>query len=194
MTVIEGADEILARKQRLREEAINALMEQAKARGEFAERAFWSMIYDFERAPTTTNRRQLAELGVEVPPSSTIDDATLTAQLHDIINGLALMHIYLIHTDHLSDRALYERLEKEILEEEVRDTPPIDGAQEWIDLCTDADEEDELAESDAEEVRADDSGDGSEGEAGDVGGVATATKRPFDRDRHLPRPPNFVAW
>ncbi len=170
------ANEVLARKRAEREQAIELLVQQAKQRGESGDRAFWSVVYDFEQAPSTTNRKQLAELGVVVAASETVDDAVLAERINAIVLGLARMHVYLIHTDHLSDRQLYERLDREVLDEEVPDTPAICGAQEWIDLCTGVD--DEEAELFGKHYLS-----AGEGEP-----------LPFDRDRHLPRPPNFVPW
>ena len=59
--------ELQERKRKDRDEEIDRLQREAGERGEITDRMFWTMVYDFERAPWTTNRRQLAELGVEVP-------------------------------------------------------------------------------------------------------------------------------
>lgn len=128
-------ESLLARKRQARNEAIDRLVGEAKERGQKADRAFWRMVYDFELAPMTTNRKQLTELGVEVPSSTSLADDALTVQLHATIGMLGRLNIYLLHTNHLSDRELYERLERDILDEEVRDIPPDGIAREFIDLC-----------------------------------------------------------
>lgn len=163
-------EEAQARKAVERDEAIERLRSEAKARGQLGDRAFWSMVYDFEMAPVTTNRRQLGEVGVSVPPSASIDDALLAGKLREICDALGRLNVYLLHTDHLSDRELYERLEKEILDEEVRDIPALDGVREYIDLVGTGSAEDcDLLEryySDDPEESA-----------------------PYQRDCTLPRPP-----
>ncbi|MBL9149580.1 MAG: hypothetical protein JNM94_12895 [Phycisphaerae bacterium] len=164
-------EEIVKEKRRRRDEAIAKLQDDARGRGQPAERAFWSMVYDFELAPMTTNRRQLEALGVEVPPAASLADDEIAIKLREIVEMLGRLHIYLLHTNHLSDRRLYERLEREILNEEVRDLPPDGNAREFIDLC--------IAETDEqweefERFYGDD-----------------ASERPtFDRDSTLPRPPS----
>jgi hypothetical protein len=167
-------EEIVEEKRRQREDAIAKLQEEARARGQPAERAFWSMVYDFEMAPMTTNRRQLEAVGIDIPPASALADDEVALKLREIIEALGRLHIYLLHTNHLSDRSLYERLEREILDEEVRDLPPDGNAREFIDLC--------IAETD-------DQWEEFERFYGDHPTAAAA----FDRDATLPRPPNG-AW
>lgn len=168
------AESPLARKRRDRDEAIDRLMTEAKGRGQTADRAFWSMVYDFELAPMSTNRKQLKELGMEVPPSASLTDDALTVQLQAVIGMLAEMNIYLLHTDHLSDRELYERLERDILDEEVRDLPPDGNAREFIDLCISG------------------SGDDQEVFERYYCGGPSALKPPYDRDSGLPRPTGWI--
>lgn len=169
----------LDRKRRERDEAINALVQNAPRIGEIADRAFWSMMYDFERAPITTNARQLAEIGVAVPEYDAIaslsDDAA-AALVTSITDGLAALHVYVLHTDHLSDRQLLEALltpDGGPLVDAVRDTPAIPNAQDWIDFATgyaNADVFDRFY------------------------GNCARDPRPYNRDATLPRPRGFVAW
>ena len=126
---------VMNAKKEAREKAIEKLRDEAKGRGQMADRAFWSMIYDFEMAPMTTNRKQLDEIGITVTKSCDLSDKDLPGALKAIIDGLGSLSIYLLHTAHLSDRELYVQLEKDILDEEVRDLPADGVAREFIDLC-----------------------------------------------------------
>jgi hypothetical protein len=136
-----GADfaAVMGAKRAVREAAIEKLRGEAKARGQMADRSFWSMVYDFEMAPMTTNRKQLAEIGIECPmlgeSLDAFSDSSIASLLKDIIDGMARLNIFLLHTNHLSDRALLARLVKDILDEEVRDLPVDGAAKEFVDLC-----------------------------------------------------------
>lgn len=121
-------------QRRLRAEAIDRLQDEAKRAGGITDRLYWTMVYDFELAPLTTNLAQLRELGIEVPPADTLDEAMLSARLWEVIEGLARLNVYLVSTDHLTDRELYDRLERRVLREEVREVPPEPGVREYIDL------------------------------------------------------------
>lgn len=121
-------------KRRLRTEAIDRLQDEAKRAGGITDRLYWTMVYDFELAPLTTNLAQLRELGIEVPPAGTLDESALSSRLWQVIEGLARLNVYLVSTDHLSDRDLYDRLESRVLREEVREVPPEPGVREYIDL------------------------------------------------------------
>lgn len=183
-------EDVLEDKRRTRDAAIERLREEAKSRGQMADRAFWSMIYDFEMAPMTTNRRQLSEIGVEVTASEELADDELTIKLREIVDALGRLSIYLLHTDHLSDRQLYQRLERDILDEEVRDLPADGVAREFIDLCMPETDEDWATYREMYEFRQ---------EVGDRA-VSTADaspsarcQPPFDRDRTLPRPSGYAS-
>ncbi|MFO0826957.1 MAG: hypothetical protein U0572_02320 [Phycisphaerales bacterium] len=184
-------EEVMAGKRRTRDAAIERLRDEAKAKGQLADRAFWSMVYDFEMAPVTTNRKQLGEIGVEVPASASLADDEVSLKLRELIDALARLHVYLLHTNHLSDRQLYERLEREILDEEVRDLPADGVAREFIDLCIpETEEEWELYYRCYESFGLVDRPTDSAGaENGQSGG---ARQPPFDRDRTLPRPTDFA--
>lgn len=141
-----------------RAERIRQLMEEALRSGQTADEAYWSLVYDLELAPITTNRAQLSELGVEVPDPATLSDAEVSQHLSRVIHALADLQTYLLNTDHLSDRELLERLVRTILDEPVREICQGSGGREFIDL------------------------------AGGGKGAAVGSPRCVDRDRHLPRP------
>jgi len=129
---------VLASKRKARDAAIDKLMEEAQSRGSSADRAFWAMVYDFDQAPTTTNRKQLAEIGVDVPEPgavASLPDDVVPARLKAIVEGLAALRIYLLHTNHLTDRQLLACLVDDVLGEEVRDTGGALCIQEGVDVA-----------------------------------------------------------
>jgi len=119
-----------------RRQAIDRLQDEARRAGGVTDRLYWTMVYDFEMAPLTTNLQQLRELGIEMPPEPGIEDEELKRRLWEVIEGLARLQVYLISTDHLSDRELYRHLEQRVLREEIREVPLEPGVREYIDLST----------------------------------------------------------
>jgi len=96
-----------------------------------------AMVYDTEHAPRTTNKRQLEEIGIVVPASSSFasrTDAYIRDRLWAIIYGLARLGVYLTDTDSLHDRELLARLVDGVLIDEVSDIPPNADMNEYISL------------------------------------------------------------
>ncbi len=122
------------KKRRVRQDAIDQLVAEAAARNDCVDRLYWTLIYDFEHAAMTTNLKQLEECGVRPPPAQSMDDAQLFDALWEVIAALGDLGIFLLHSNHLNDRTLYERLVDRILVEPVRDLPPDSGVHEFIDL------------------------------------------------------------
>ena len=131
-----AVQEVFARKRAAREKRIAEIVATAEKEGRPAERIIAAIIHDAEHAPHSTNRRQLAEIGVECPPPGAIalPEADVTTALWRVIYGLAHLGIFLTGTDHLDDRQFLGVLCSRILEEEIRDVPPSRDMSEFIDL------------------------------------------------------------
>lgn len=80
---------------------------------------FQKSVDAFEQAKWCQPFQVLVESGISLPPSSRLSDTELNAKLWEVIKALALMGIYLEHTDHLNDRELYILLLDDILLEEM---------------------------------------------------------------------------
>ena len=126
-----GREKRIAELKRQAEELAGGKMfegEMAETPPEVAE-GFWQHVVAYEKAPWTTNFKQLEEAGMELPAPETLSDEQLTKKLWEVIHGLALLRVFLDDTDHLSDRELYTELWSDMLREEVKAMPPDpDGA------------------------------------------------------------------
>jgi hypothetical protein len=152
------------------------------------EEMFLEQVLAYERAEFDTNFNRLVERGVAMPPAVELDDASLSAELAEVIRELAEMHCFLESTDHLSDRELYEWLWSDGLREETADMSAMpDGA--WHTSPIGAGSEEDMAiwlkyyanEEDRQRWHRDFPNDP----------MPEQESLPFDRDRHLPKRPIF---
>jgi len=146
---------------------------------------FWKHVVDYEKAPWTTNFKQLEEAGIELPAPETLNDEQLTRNLWEVIRALALLRVFLEQTDHLSDRELYTELWRDMLREEVKAMPPDpDGSYHLSPLggCSEEDIQLQMKYYADEEWRQQ-----FQKEFPDFV-IAEHEDPPYDRDRLLPQP------
>ncbi|MCX6545188.1 MAG: hypothetical protein NTV05_12370 [Acidobacteria bacterium] len=148
---------------------------------------FWRRVVEFDEAagPTTTNFQQLVAAGVELPAPDLVDDEKLTGVLWAVVQGLALLNVFLTNTDHLSDRDLYGALWHRVLRDEVPALPDVPGSAWHVDLVGTGSEEDirlylrYYADEDCRRQWVVDFPDYD---------VPAHEDPPYDRDGHLPQP------
>lgn len=149
---------------------------------------FWQSVLAWETAADTSNFQQLEEDGIALPSPETLSDEQVAEVLSKVIEGLARRNVFLENTNHLSDRELYTFLWEDSLREVIKDLPPGAGWNQHIDIlgaCSEEDLELHLKyyadEEERQRWRAD--------YPDDV--MPEHVDPPFDRDRHLPKPPPF---
>jgi hypothetical protein len=74
------------------------------------EEEFLRHVLEYETEEPISLLTWLAKLGIEVPALDQLDDKTIPTKLKEVIDGMASLGAYLLHTNHLSDRELYEFL------------------------------------------------------------------------------------
>jgi hypothetical protein len=148
---------------------------------------FWRNVVESEQAGWTSNRLQLQQDGVDLPPTADLTDAALAAKLDDIFSRLAVRRTFFMHTDHLSDRQLYERLVSDVLNEEFPDMQAVcpDGVH-IVDLVSSGSEEDTRLFN---QYYADEADRQSWLEQFPGDAMPPHEPLPYDRDRRLPAPP-----
>jgi hypothetical protein len=109
-----------------------------------AEEAFWKQLVEYEEAPWTTHFQQLEDSGVSLPPPDSLKDEELTAKLWEVIQKLALLHVFIEQTDHLSDPELYTHLWTGSLREETKASPLAANSAYHIQMLGSGSEEDNL--------------------------------------------------
>jgi hypothetical protein len=146
---------------------------------------FWQRLMAFEDGPFTTDFQRLQDAGIDLPEPSSLADEQLTAKLREVIEGLGRLRVFLLSTDHLSDRQLYDVLWRETLHHEIPiETGDPDTESAWhADLTGTGSEEDTrtwLKYYADEETREHWRRDWPEDD------IPEHEDPPFDRDRHLP--------
>ena len=126
--------ELRDRKETERQEAIDKLIERSKESGGVTDRLYWKMVYDFEIAPLTTNRKQLLELDIAMPPLDEVADPGERVEiLQLVLKGLAAHSIFVLGHEHLGNDDFYKTIYK-CLDEECREVPNEPGVREYIQL------------------------------------------------------------
>jgi hypothetical protein len=150
------------------------------------EEEFLRHVLEYESAEPISLLKLLTNSGLEVPAPDELDDETLGSKLKDIIDRMASLGAYLMHTNHLSDRALYEYLFHDGLREEAVLFPENPSYAYMIDLTGSGSEEDNqiyLKYYADEKYRRDWANDWPDDT------VPEHEDPPFDRDRFLPQSP-----
>jgi len=106
------------------------------------EEEFLRHVLEYESAEPISLLRLLENSGLEVPPPDQLSDEGLAIKLKEIVDRMASMGSYLLHTNHLSDRALYEYLYHDGLREEAVLFPENPSYAYMIDLTGSGSEED----------------------------------------------------
>jgi len=150
------------------------------------EEEFLRHVLEYETAEQISLLRLLENSGLEVPPPASLDDDALQIKLKDLIDRMASVGSYLLHTNHLSDRDLYEYLYHDALREETVLFPENPSYAYMIDLTGSGSEDDNqtylkyYADEEYRRRWAHDWPDDRMPEHEDP---------PFDRDRFLPQSP-----
>ena len=150
------------------------------------EEEFLRHVIEYETAEQISLLRLLENSGLEVLAPESLDDDVLKIKLKEMIDRMASLGAYLLHTNHLSDRDLYEYLFHEALREETVLFPENPSYAYMIDLTGSGGEDDNQTYlkyyADAEYRRqwAHDWPDDP---------IPEHEEPPFDRDRFLPQSP-----
>ena len=190
MTFIEFADEPS------QEERINKLRAELEKLGGNTstlesmpadmEEEYLRHVLEYETAEQISLMRLLANAGLEVPAPETLDDDALKIKLKEIIDRMASVGAYVLHTNHLSDRNLYNYLYHDALREETVLFPENPSYAYMIDLTGSGGEEDNatyLKYYADEEYRRQWAHDWPDDP------IPEHEEQPFDRDRFLPQSP-----
>ena len=151
------------------------------------EEEFLRHVLEYENAEPTTLFRLLENSGLDIPPPDQLDDDAVTIRLKEIVERMATLGAYLLHTDHLTDRELYVYLFADGLREEAVLFPENPSYAYMIDLTgsgSDADNQIYLKYYADEEHRQQWARDWPDDH------LPEHEDPPFDRDRFLPQSPH----
>ncbi len=150
------------------------------------EEEFLRQVLEYESAEPISLFRLLENSGLEIPAPDQLDDSTLASKLKEIVERMASMGAYLLHTNHLSDRGLYNYLYSDGLREEAVLFPENPSYAYMVDLTGSGSETDNqtylkfYADEEHRQQWANDWPDDS---------IPEHEEPPFDRDRFLPQSP-----
>src|SRR5688572_22738550 len=106
------------------------------------EEEFLRQVLEYETAEPISLMHLLENSGLEIPAPHTLDNDALTVKLKEIIDRMASLGAYLLHTNHLSDRELYDYLYHDGLREEAVLFPENPSYAYMIDLTGSGSDED----------------------------------------------------
>jgi hypothetical protein len=150
------------------------------------EEEFRRHVLEYETAEPISLFCLLENSGLELPSPESLSNDDVTTKLMEMIERMSSLGAYLLHTNHLSDLALYEYLYNDGLREEAVLFPENPGYAYMIDLTGSGSEEDNhvylkyYADEKQRQQWALDWPDDTIPEHEDP---------PFDRDKHLPQSP-----
>src|SRR5215510_10922468 len=150
------------------------------------EEEFLRHVLEYETAEPIIFFRWLENSAFEIPPPEKLDAVALTLKLKEIVERMASLGAYLLHTNHLTDHELYEYLYNDGLREEAVLFPENPGYAYMLDLTGSGSEEDNqiylkyYADEEQRKQWALDWPDDS---------MPDHEEPPFDRDQHLPQSP-----
>jgi hypothetical protein len=150
------------------------------------EEEFLRHVLEYERAEPITLFTLLENSGFEIPVPDQLDDSALPAKLKELIERMASLGAYLLHTDHLSDRELYNYLYHEGLREEAVLFPENPSYAYMIDMTgsgSEADNQNFLKYYADDELRARWAHDWPDDQ------IPAHEPPPFNRDKDLPQSP-----
>ena len=150
------------------------------------EEEFLRHVLEYETAEQISLLRLLENSGLEVPAPGALDDDALKIKLKEIIDRMASVGAYLLHTNHVSDRDLYEYLYNDALREETVLFPENPSYAYMIDLTGSGSEDDNeiyLKYYADEQYRRQWAHDWPDDP------MPEHEEPPFDRDRFLPQSP-----
>src|SRR5215217_1855484 len=191
MTFIQFADEpdqeerIAKLRQELEKLGGNALSLESMPAD--MEEEFLKQVLEYECADPISLFRLLENSGLEIPLPDGLDDDAVTIKLKEIVERMASLGAYLLHTNHLTERELYVYLYHDGLREEAVLFPENPSYAYMIDLTgsgSDADNQTYLKYYADEEHRKQWARDWPD----DV--LPQHEDPPFDRDRFLPQSPH----
>lgn len=151
---------------------------------------FWKQVLAFEHEEWVAPFDVLVRGGIVLPPPEALDDTQLTAKLWEVINSLALLGAYLVSTDHLSDRMLYEELWRDVLRDGAVLRPDNLDFAYYIDCIGSGSEEDTAIYL---KYYADEEDREQWAEQWPDEALPVPEPLPFERDQHLPTPEKLRA-
>ncbi len=150
------------------------------------EEEFLRQVLEYESADPISLFRLLENSGLEIPAPDQLDDAALTSKLKEIVERMASLGAYLLHTNHLTDRELYNYLYCDGLREEAVLFPENPSYAYMIDLTGSGSETDNQIYL---KFYADEEHRRQWGRDWPDDSIPEQEEPPFDRDRLLPQSP-----